>query len=321
MRAFALFLFAFIAACADEGASNYQGQTNAATTAQPGWRLSPKGDLNAFFDCLADQEYTIISAHRGGPARGLPENALPTMLARLSQAPMMVEMDVATSSDGVLYLMHDDTIDRTTNGSGRADGLNWAEIKSLQLKDQNGSLTDFHPTKLSDALKALKDRTIIQIDFKKSTRYEDVIAEVKRQGAQDSVIYIAYSVGAASKLHRLDPQAMISLNIQSKQDLDEITRRGVPTNRLLGFTGIRNTNPSLYNMLEQNSIEIIFGTLGGRNSIDNQIARNKDTNRYSAFAKQGVDILATDKPLIAHKALQQQNRALKNGLCGVTYYE
>ena len=230
-----------------------------------------------------------------------------------------MEIDVATSADGVLYLMHDDTLDRTTNGSGRADGRNWNDIRSLALVDNDGNSTPYRPSRFDETLRWAKDRTILQVDFKQSTRYEDVADEINRQDAQDRVILIAYSMASARKLHRLLPGAMISLSLNSQSELNRAVASGIPANRLLGFTGTETPRERLFSLLTSRDVEIIFGTLGGRNSIDRDIAATGDTDLYNQIAALGVDVLATDRPITAHNALREDGRAPQAGTCGVSY--
>ena len=305
-----------LTACAAENADTPVSQEALVTNG--GWSLNPARDLNAFFECLEEREMTLVSAHRGGAAPGYPENSIEAIRHTLSQAPALVEIDVATSSDGVLYLMHDDALDRTTTGTGEAKDRPWSYVSGLNLVDEMGHETEFKPPRLSDVLKELDDRTIVQIDFKRSTRYEDVINEVNRQGAEDRVVYIAYSLAAAEKLHRLAPQSMISLNISSQSELNSAVAAGVPDDRLLGFTGIEEPNPRLAAQLNARDVEVIFGTLGGRNSIDEQIARAGDAERYADIAEIGVDIIATDRPVEANAALEQYGRAASAGVCGIS---
>jgi glycerophosphoryl diester phosphodiesterase len=304
-------------ACAPD-ASDGAPEPENSQDASGAWSVSPSEDLNAFFDCLEEKKMTLVSAHRGGAAPGFPENSIEAIHYTLSQIPSLVEVDVATSADGVLYLMHDDTLDRTTTGIGPANERPWSYISGLNLIDEDGRETPFNPPRFSDALSAAKDRTIIQIDFKRSTRYEKVIEEVNRQGADDRVIYIAYSLAAAEKLHRLAPNSMISLNISSQSELNSAVAAGVPDNRLLGFTGIEEPNARLAAQLNARDVEVIFGTLGGRNSIDEQIRRSGGEESYAELAEIGIDIIATDRPVQAHKALEAGGRAATNGACGVT---
>jgi len=229
-----------------------------------------------------------------------------------------MEIDVATSSDGVLYLMHDDMLDRTTTGSGPANGLPWAEVEKLRLKDDDGRQTKFAPTRFDEALEWAKGRTILEVDFKRTTKFEAVIEEIRRQHAEDSVILIAYTLAQAEKLHRLMPEAMISLSLTSQSELNRAVAEGIPADRLLGFTGVEAPNPRLFGALAERDVEVVFGTLGGADSIDAEIARSGDEGAYADLSRDGVDIIATDRPIEAQKALEEAGRAAKSGACGVS---
>lgn len=293
--------------------------THIENTAQNGWTISPIGGLNRFFECLEDEGVALVSAHRGGAYPGYPENALESMAAVMSDTPAIMEVDVATSSDGVLYLMHDDTLDRTTTGSGDVSDVAWREVRKLRLEDKNNKKTSFTPTRFDKALAWAHSRTILQIDFKRSTRYEDVIDEIYRQGAEDRVILIAYSIGAAKKLHRLAPDAMISLSLDTQSALNKAVAAGIPDNRILGFTGNEDPRPRLFSILNGRNVEVIFGTLGGRQSIDQDIAQSGYDALYGEIAAQGADIIATDRPREAHLALAEAGRGIEDGDCGVSF--
>src|SRR6266566_2973344 len=74
--------------------------------------------------------YPRYIAHRGA-GKLAPENTLAAMRAGFAHGYRMVEFDVKLSGDGVPFLLHDDTLDRTTNGRGRADAMNWTELAKL----------------------------------------------------------------------------------------------------------------------------------------------------------------------------------------------
>ena len=282
-----------------------------------GWSVAPKGDLNTFFDCLRDEGAVLISAHRGGPYPGYPENAAETMAALLEKIPAIMEIDVATSADGVLYLMHDDRLERTTTGSGGAGDRDWSYLSSLRLKDSSGRQTKFAPPRFDDMLTWANGRTILQVDFKHTTRYEDVANEIRRQDAQTRVILIAYSMASAAKLHALLPEAMISLSLNSQSELNRAVASGIPDNRLLGFTGTEDPRPRLFSVLSKRDVEVIFGTLGGRDSIDNDIARSGYEKLYAEIADSGADIIATDRPVEAFAALAEAGKAAIGGACSI----
>ncbi|MEO1014551.1 MAG: glycerophosphodiester phosphodiesterase family protein [Pseudomonadota bacterium] len=313
----ALFLsLAALFGCADDAESQPR-PSHAAQSSGGGWTIDPDLTVNGFLDCLEARGLSIVSAHRGGPATGVPENSLASFERTLDSAPALMEFDVATSKDGVVFLLHDDTLERTTTGGGVAAEMTWSEISSVRLTDPDGRTTDAAPPTFADALAALKDRTFAQVDFKRSTRFEDVIDEIRRQDAADRVVLIAYTLAQAKRLHRLAPDMMISLSMETPDRLEAARAQGLPDDRLLGFTGTRSANADLNETLDAADVETIFGTLGGRNSIDRAIAASGEESRYAEIAALGVDIIATDRPIAAHRALLAADRGAEEGMCGV----
>jgi glycerophosphoryl diester phosphodiesterase len=74
--------------------------------------------------------YSKYAAHRGA-GKLAPENTLAAMRVGHTHGYRMVEFDVKLSGDGVAFLLHDNTLDRTTDGHGRADAFTWSELAKL----------------------------------------------------------------------------------------------------------------------------------------------------------------------------------------------
>lgn len=283
------------------------------------WRLAPESDLSAMLDCFEAAGQTLISAHRGGPTPGLPENAIPTMDALLAAHPAIMEVDVAQSRDGVHFLLHDDRLDRTTTGTGEASAQDWAALSQLKLKDNWGWITPYAIPTLSDALAWAKGRTVLQIDFKRSADYGEVAAAIRAAGMEHSVILIAYSAEQAAALHRTAPEMLLSVSVDALEDVAVLKAAGIPEDRMVAFTGTRLPRPELYRELDRQNIEVIFGTLGRPpRSIDAVIDRYGMDERYAELGREGVDILATDRPREAAAALAEAGRLPKAGQCGVS---
>ncbi len=81
-------------------------------------KTTPTVDLGTRLDCLRLRSLAVVAAHRGQPDQSAAENAISSFTASLAAGVPFLEMDVATTRDGALVLMHDDTLDRTTTGSG-----------------------------------------------------------------------------------------------------------------------------------------------------------------------------------------------------------
>jgi len=78
----------------------------------------------------ASWPYPCYAAHRGA-GKLAPENTLAAMRLGYEHGYRMVEFDVKLSGDGVPFLLHDETLDRTTDARGRADALTWGELAKL----------------------------------------------------------------------------------------------------------------------------------------------------------------------------------------------
>ena len=78
-----------------------------------------------------------IAGHRGDP-KAIPENTLASFKSSIEKGADMVELDVHMTKDGEIIVMHDATVDRTTNGSGRISEMTLAEIRALSAGEYNG---------------------------------------------------------------------------------------------------------------------------------------------------------------------------------------
>jgi glycerophosphoryl diester phosphodiesterase len=74
--------------------------------------------------------HRAVFGHRGNRAHS-PENTIHSMLEAVALGAHGLEFDVRVTRDGEVVVIHDDTVDRTTNGSGAIDGLTWAEVQQL----------------------------------------------------------------------------------------------------------------------------------------------------------------------------------------------
>lgn len=261
-------------------------------------QLTSAEDLYQFLT-YDDNRYPLVSLHRGGPSSGYPENALETFAYNASLQPVIVECDVRLSKDSALVLMHDNTLDRTTTGHGAVKSLTLAELKKLRLVDNNKKLTPYKIPTLDEALAWGKGKVIFTLDIKNDVPYESVINAIRKQRAESSVVIITYSAGQASKVHNLAGDLMISASVKNLDDLVRLSEKDIPDNRLLAFVGSREADPQLTKILHDHGIMCILGTQG---NLDRQ-AMKKGFQIYAGFIDRGADILSTDRPTEAGRAL------------------
>ena len=129
----------------------------------------------------SNSNYPKISVHRGGKALiNYPENCLETLQYVNDSISAIYEIDVAQTKDGQLVLMHDNSIDRTTNGTGLVIDVTYNELKNFNLVDDYDNVTAFKIPLFSDVLKWCKANTVIvTVDIKRSVSQDVVINAIR----------------------------------------------------------------------------------------------------------------------------------------------
>ncbi len=243
----------------------------------------------------------LISAHRGGrDIAGYPENSLEVFQYVTDRIPAMLECDVNISSDGVLHLMHDNSLDRTTTGTGSVQNTTWEKMKNLNLVDDFGQQTAFKIPQLEEVLQWAKGKALLSLDVKRNIPFKNVVDMVEEFGMEDYVVIITYNVNDALTVHRFNPRLMISVSIRNEEEWQRMRTSGLPIDRMVAFTGTRLAPVSLWKTLQAEQIPVILGTLG---NLDKQAAAQGDEKTYGGFLDRGADILATDRPLEARQVI------------------
>jgi glycerophosphoryl diester phosphodiesterase len=257
---------------------------------------TPQG-LRELFKPTAEK-LPILSAHRGGAGHGLPENCLATFEATLRHTWSMLEIDLRTSKDGTIVLMHDPTLDRTTNGTGLVKDRTLAELRQLRLKDRQGNLTEHTIPTLDEAMKWARGKTILVLD-KKEVPVSEVVRVITEQGAEAYAMVMAYSIKEVTECHTLNGDIMMETMVGSKERFDEFARSGVPWSNIIAFVGHTPTpDADLCRRIRENGASCMAGT--SRN-IDREFlsgVRSMEPLRpeYRAVLERGVDIIETDIP-------------------------
>jgi len=136
--------------------------------------------------------YPLWIAHRGA-GRLAPENTLAAFRLGASHGYRAFETDVKLSADGVPFLLHDGTLDRTTNARGRAADRSWSELSRLDAGGWHSRAHAGEPLASLEALAAFLRRNDFWLDLEiKPTKGEEertgrvVAAEVQRLWAGDA---------------------------------------------------------------------------------------------------------------------------------------
>ncbi|MGC3993437.1 MAG: glycerophosphodiester phosphodiesterase [Propionicimonas sp.] len=146
-------------------------------------------------------------AHRGGwvtPADQPRENTTYAFRRAVELGYRYLELDVHTTSDGVLVAFHDDVLDRVTDATGRLADHTWAELSGVRIGG-----TDPIP-RFADLLDELGDSRF-NIDIKEPGAIEPLAATIRAHGAKDRVCVGSFSGARLKAFRTLAPEVLTSM--------------------------------------------------------------------------------------------------------------
>lgn len=247
--------------------------------------------LQDYFHWQAGKQMPILMAHRLSPLISEPENALSTFEATYRRYPCAIqELDIRMSSDGKLVLMHDSTLDRTTNGTGPVRLQSLKALKALRLKDGAGNLlTESIPT-LEELLVRAKGKSILALDVKPGTDIEKVMQAVIAAQMTDQVFLILYSLQEAKDFHAKYPHMMMAIGFNSWDHINAIEQSGLPFQNLVALTPQQLQPKAFYDKIHAMGIMTSASAFG---NID-RLPADTLTAVYQQIFTTGGDIICTD---------------------------
>ncbi len=246
----------------------------------------------------------LILGHRGASAYA-PENTLVAFRLALEQGADGVELDVTLSADGVPVVIHDDTVDRTTDGQGAVHVLTLAQLKQLdagyRAKFGEQFAGERLPT-LAEVFEALGARAIINV-------------ELKRDPSPDKAL--AQKVAALIAAHNMERRVIVSSfdydNLRRVRALNAALALGLlydptePTRIAQAWlaAGVRAEAHHPYFHLHNALTRGLYRARGGRVNVWT-VNTEADLRKQMAL---GVDGLITNCPDVAVRVRQDVLRA------------
>lgn len=120
----------------------------------------------------------LVVAHRGD-WRNYPENSIPAIESVIRMGVDIVEIDLALTSDSVLVVCHDRTLDRTTTGHGLIASIPYDSIRRCFLRSGHGVKTTHRMPTLREALELCRDRIVVNID--KGYQYYELVQQLSEE--------------------------------------------------------------------------------------------------------------------------------------------
>jgi glycerophosphoryl diester phosphodiesterase len=241
--------------------------------------------IEEFYDSAAR---TRVIAHRGFSGAA-PENTVAAVRAAIEIQADMVEIDVTLTSDGYIVVIHDETLDRTTNGSGEVFRYTLAELQELDA----GSW--FDPTftweripTLDEVLTEVDGRILLNVEIKSEAVDRGIVVKVasaiRRRGMIDQVVVSSFSPMALEEMRAEAPDIWTAVVFKAKfhqgQDAVEIVAG-------LGASAFHIKRQRLTTEMRRRCRE---------NEIPVGVYTVNKPRRMRRLVKKGVDAIFTDHP-------------------------
>lgn len=249
----------------------------------------------------------LVIAHRGD-WRNFPENSLEGFSSAIEMGVDMVEMDVAKTKDNQLVILHDKTLERTTNGKGWVSDWTLDALRGLYLKDGLGIETKYKIPTLEEALLVCKGRTLVNLD-KSYEFFNQAFNVAKKTGTAKQIIVKGYDktvdqvmADFGTKLDTITFMPIINLDNQSnalhliddyqtnlKVKAFEIVFSKDTSKVLTRFPQIKEKGSRIW-------VNALWPSLNAGHE-DNEAIKNKDSI-YGWYLKKGVNMIQTDRPQV-----------------------
>lgn len=257
--------------------------------------ISGRTTLKSKLDVLNGK--IMVCAHRGNHSDA-PENSLKSIADAINNEITMVELDVRQTKDGELVLMHDKSINRTTNGTGDVDDYTLEELKQYNLYKNNGTLTNEKIPSLKEVLELSRGKIYIDLDIDKKASFNKVYTVVNQYGMLKQVLFYSSEFNVIREMLNLNDSEVIPMPIvRNQNDFNQYKNLNI---NVLQF----NVDDNSLQQQVQNEGWYIF-----RNAYVNTSATPQSDNfsQLNKVIDAGGSIVQTDNPLEVKSELQSQN--------------
>lgn len=178
----------------------------------------------------------VVVAHRG-VSPGFPENTLPAFANAIELGVDVIELDLRATADGVIVVLHDDSVENTTDGQGFVSDYTFASLRQLDAGSHAGAEFAGEPIpsldEVLDLVIPLRGKLLLDIKESNELDNEAVIRLIERYDAVLDVIVGVRTVEDVRLFRSLNPNIRLLGFIPSATDIEGFVTAGVDIIRLL----------------------------------------------------------------------------------------
>ena len=250
---------------------------------------------------LAPRKVPLVCSHRGRLNAGDMENSVSVIRHTFASGIPMVEFDLVDSKDGHTFLVHDRTLDRTTNATGAPGSYSDAELSKVMQLDPV-SRKPVEPVSTFDQLLtfAQGNELALMVDIK-SVSPAEAVAQLRAKGLLGHAVLLTFDDATTDAALKADATVLVSALVKSDEDVDRVVAKaaGHPLALYVPQTGAA----ALFQHARMSGKTVITDAMG---DLDGRA--EKDGGRaYAVFLKtHPVDILVTDHAQLLTAALSDK---------------
>ena len=261
-------------------------------------------------------KHVMIFAHRGN-WRNSAENSLQAFQDCIDESIDGIEVDLQMTKDSVLVIMHDETIDRTSTGSGKVSDHTLDQLRKLYLLTPIGVKTRQRIPTFEEVLLLAKDKILIQVDKWKA--YGKQVAELaKKHNCERQIILRTTDNSEVTKRNygeclnnvMVMPVLVCKGGDTDNKKLEDFTKNY--TSPVMSFSFTREDFPILKQItkLKKAGYRIWLNSLWDTFNAghDDEMAVTNPDNSYGWLINLGADIIFSDNPMLLKKYLIKINR-------------
>jgi len=225
-----------------------------------------------------------IVGHRGAAGEE-PENTIRAVLRGIECGATYIEVDLRRTADGALVIMHDETVDRTTNGRGRVAEMTLSEIRRLDAgKGERVPILD-------EVLDAVEGRAVLLLELKEAGYEGDVWSRVESRGMVSEVVFISFLPEALRAVKDISGgRARIGLIFS--RGVEEALNRAAELEVEVIAPHYRLVNRSLVDEARRLGVKVDPWTVNGEEVLEKMF-------------RLGVDLVTTDYPCKMRRLLEK----------------
>ncbi|WP_316831388.1 glycerophosphodiester phosphodiesterase family protein [Pedobacter aquatilis] len=278
---------------------------------------NPDKKLAAVFN--KSNKQILVAAHRGD-WRNAPENSLKALLNSIEKGFDIMELDVKMTKDSQMVVMHDNTIDRTTNAKGKVSDYTLEEIQKFKLKNGLGRVTTHGIPTMREMMLAAKGKIIVNVD-KGNDHLKEVFKILQETGTlHQSIVNVGDNIDylklSKDEIIPEDAYLMVVVNMK-RDDVASVVNSYLPNKRSI-IQPIFDTDilKSLNTIPEIAKSQVVWlnslwPSLNGGHDDDKAVEENQKQESWGWLIAKKPSILQTDRPtdlLIYLKELGLHNK-------------